>query len=66
MSHTAIVSCLPKCDMCGSPAIYDARIPGAGWAYLCEKHFKYFGLTTGTGNGQRLIVRGETYDDQKH
>ena len=51
----ALVAVLPKCDICGKPAEYDARIPFQGcWANLCEHHFKEFGCSLGTGCGQKL------------
>ena len=56
MSKQVNVTALPPCDVCHKPATYDARIPGQGWANLCEDHFKAYGCKLGTGNGQKLVV----------
>ena len=47
---------LPPCDICGEPAAYDAKIPGAGWGYVCQTHFKQHKCKLGTGFGQALVV----------
>ena len=52
---------LPDCDLCKTEgktnkAAYDAQIRGMrSWGYLCEDHFKQYGLGLGMGLGQRLI-----------
>lgn len=58
---TAIVSELPDCGLClyegkKEPAEYDAKIPGSGWNYLCQKHFDHFGCKLGLGMGQKLVL----------
>lgn len=60
------MAAIPDCDVCkmennlSTPAVYDARLPGAGgsWGYVCQRHFDQLGPgSLGTGNGQRLILR---------
>lgn len=43
-----------KCDLCPAPAIYDARIPGKGWANLCTLHFRMFNCSLGLGRGSKI------------
>ena len=52
-----IVTKVPKCDFCEEPAEYNARTRFGPWAYLCEKHFKMYGVGLGLGRGQTLIER---------
>ncbi len=52
----------PKCDICKnlgmySEALYDGKTMYGLWAYMCEKHFKDYGVGLGTGRGQKLIKR---------
>jgi hypothetical protein len=49
---------LPMCQamFCKEKACYDAKIPGSGWMYTCEEHFKAYGMRLGIGLGQRLIL----------
>ncbi len=49
---------IPDCQMCndGTPAMYDAKVPYRGWAYLCKKHFRDCHCQLGMGKGQRLEV----------
>lgn len=67
-NSTVQVSKFPDCDLCKSrhalveyylvkPAGYDARTIIGSWAYLCEEHFKEFGIGLGLGKGQRLVLR---------
>lgn len=51
-----IMVSLPPCDICGEPAAFDAKIPGAGWGYVCNKHFKQHSCKLGIGFGQALVV----------
>jgi hypothetical protein len=65
-NHVVAMEELPRCDLCGQPASWDAPLgdtgiarPGA-WAYMCDscqiQHGKYPGRT-GLGVGQRLVRR---------
>lgn len=56
MSTQVEVSKLPKCDVCGGTAHYDAKTTQGAWGYLCEEHFATMGVGLGTGRGQRLVV----------
>jgi len=56
-AHTEVsVSALPKCDVCGEPAAYDAKTTSGPWGYLCSDHFAEHGIGLGLGLGQRLVV----------
>ena len=58
MSSEVLVYKLPACDVCGDPAVYDAKTKSGPWANLCEKDFKVHGLgKLGTGYGQRLVLK---------
>lgn len=62
MSTQVTVTTLPPCDICndGTPARYDGRTVHGSWAYLCERHWRSFGVgTLGTGYGQRLVTADE-------
>lgn len=54
-----VVRQFPKCDFCSEKAKYDARTRMGPWAYLCEKHFKEYGVGLGLGRGQMLILKKE-------
>jgi len=45
---------LPKCSFCEDRAKYDGKTIYGSWAYMCEKHFKEYGVGLGVGRGQRL------------
>jgi hypothetical protein len=46
-----------KCDFCEKQAHYDGRTNQKGiWAYMCEDHFRQYGVGLGLGKGQRLIL----------
>lgn len=67
MGSQVIVKQLPDCDIHadGTPALYDARLPGKGgsWGYVCQLCFDAFGPgQLGTGHGQKLIVREREED----
>jgi len=53
---------LPPCDICeleGVPpqlARYDGRTRSGRWAYMCEHHFRSYGIGLGLGRGQKLVV----------
>ena len=54
---------LPACDICTregrtTTARYDAALKFGGWAYVCEDHFVMFGVGTGVGLGQELVLAG--------
>jgi hypothetical protein len=62
MSTEVEVSKLPNCDICQQDGTYtEAKYDGATrmgpWAYMCDIHFRMYGVGLGTGAGQRLIVR---------
>ena len=52
--RTATVDELPKCNWCREPAEYDGKTIFGPWAYMCEEHFREFGIGLGTGVGQKL------------
>jgi hypothetical protein len=47
----------PNCDLCGSPARYDAKTAAGPWAYMCLECHKRNAATMklGTGLGQELV-----------
>ena len=47
------------CDFCDKVARYDARMEFGSWAYMCEEHFKQYGIGLGTGKGQKLIYKNK-------
>ena len=52
---------MPDCDFCAEkaktrPASYDGKTTFGPWAYMCEDHFKTFGVGVGIGLGQRLVL----------
>lgn len=60
MGATSVtVRSLPACAVCGQTARYDARTKQGPWAYLCEGHYRAFGIGLGPGRGQRLVLPGE-------
>jgi len=59
--ETAKVSKIPECNFCvefgnPKPAKYDGKTIFRVWAYMCEEHFKKYGIGLGLGKGQRLIL----------
>ena len=51
---------LPKCNFCEEDARYDAKTTKGPWAYMCERHWSFYGSQKlGTGKGQRLVLAGE-------
>jgi len=62
------VSKKPKCNFCDKTAEYDARTGynGSPWAYMCEEHFKEFGIGLGLGLGQRLLLKSERGFDEAY
>lgn len=59
---SVVVDKLPECNFVHGtrepePAHYDGKTIHGPWAYMCEKHFKLYGLGLGLGRGQRLIPR---------
>ena len=55
MSTFVYVTKLPKCDICGEEAAYDAATKQGPWAYLCRQHFDtHTQGIVGTGYGQEL------------
>ena len=57
MSNIAFVEKLPRRDLCGEEAHFDARTVSGPWAYLCDLCFGQYGVGLGTGLGQMLKVR---------
>lgn len=56
----AYMDVIPPCDICGSPAQYDARLSGVfTWAYVCHTHYEQFGTGLGEGLGQELVLRSK-------
>jgi len=57
-----IVLELPPCDICeiegAAPQLarYDGRTRSGRWAYMCEHHFRSYGIGLGLGRGQKLVV----------
>lgn len=48
---------LPKCDICGETAKYDAASLDGRWGYFCKEHFdSHTRGMLGTGYGQELIL----------
>lgn len=52
---------LPKCDFCEETAAYDGRTKMGPWAYMCELHFKAYGVGLGVGRGQKLKLRSDSF-----
>lgn len=50
------VSEIPKCDLCGKPARYDAKTKQGPWGYLCWSCFQDHGIGLGLGKGQELVL----------
>ena len=59
MSTKVVVASKPPCDFCGDQAQYDARTTKGSWANMCESCFTIFGVSLGTGKGQRLLLQEE-------
>lgn len=45
----------PKCDFCSKPASYDGKTAMGPWAYMCDTHFRMYGVGLGLGRGQKLL-----------
>jgi hypothetical protein len=56
MITKAYVVALPKCDYCEAQAHYDGATTQGPWAFMCDDHFRIYGMGLGTGKGQELIV----------
>jgi hypothetical protein len=41
-------------------ANYDGKTTFGPWAYMCDEHFRQFGVGLGTGRGQLLIASNPT------
>jgi len=55
--HTEVqVQAIPGCDFCKQRAQYDGKTNMGAWAYMCEAHFRQYGVGVGLGRGQRLIL----------
>jgi len=59
LGHEVEVDELPQCDFHPErTAAYDGRTRLGPWAYLCASCYKKHGVGTGTGRGQRLVLKG--------
>jgi hypothetical protein len=61
-SNSYAVAELPDCNFVHGtrepePALYDGATIHGPWAFMCEEHFRLYGLGLGMGKGQRLTVR---------
>jgi len=55
---------LPKCDICGEPAHYDAASLDGRWGYFCQQHFNsHTRGKLGLGVGQKLILDADKHDN---
>ncbi len=54
-----VVGTLPKCDFCAEKAQYDGKTNLGPWGYMCQAHFKQFGVGLGLGKGQKLVLQSE-------
>ena len=57
----AVVFEIPNCDLCKqngktTPAVYDGATNMGPWGYMCEGHFRQFGVGLGEGRGQKLFT----------
>lgn len=56
---------ISDCDICNShgaarkPAQYDGKTKEGPWAFMCEAHFRTYGMGLGLGKGQKLIYTGD-------
>lgn len=46
---------MTTCDFCQEKALYDGATKQGPWAYMCEHHFRIFGVGLGSGSGQKLV-----------
>jgi len=53
----AVTTSKQLCDLCRREAKYDGKTKMGPWAYMCEEHFRQFGIGLGSGKGQRLNVK---------
>lgn len=52
------VSHLPKCDICGETAHFDAKSKDGRWGYFCHMHFNtHTWGKLGVGFGQKLVLK---------
>ena len=67
MSDQVFMDVIPWCDFCEDEkgeyvperAYVDGRTRQGPWAYMCREHWSRYGVGVfGTGNGQRLILKG--------
>jgi hypothetical protein len=65
----AVVDRMPTCDLCRGggrptePAFYDGKTTQGPWAFMCERHFREYGVGLGEGRGQKLFT--EDIDDKE-
>lgn len=60
---TKLVSVLPKCDICGSPAVYDSPTKQGPWANMCETCYNRH--KTGIGTKFKLRIPSDDNKDNK-
>ncbi len=46
---------IAKCAFCNDTACYDGDTTIGLWAYMCERHFKQYGVGLGSDKGQKLV-----------
>lgn len=47
------------CDWCLTVAKYDGKTKMGPWGYMCNQHFKQYGIGLGLGKGQQLLIRDD-------
>lgn len=57
----AVVARMPNCDLCQqkgktTEAVIDGATRMGPWAYMCQSHFRQYGLGLGEGVGQKLFT----------
>ena len=63
MSHketeipAAVLCDFEPCKVDKVQAHYDGATAMGPWAYICESHYRQYGIGLGLGLGQRLIIK---------
>ena len=55
-NEEVLVSERNECDFCSKEAFVDGKTEMGSWAFMCERHFREFGVGLGLGKGQKLKV----------
>ena len=58
-NEEVLVNEVKGCSFWSEKAIVDGRTKMGAWAFMCEKHFKKYGVGLGLGKGQKLKVVGK-------